>query len=248
MPELNCRNYCGKICMSVTPTGCEIFQNCTTTTPPDCTTCYDCEYPEMFYALFGTLIAFILAHSFHKCWINGYGCCSCFWGRGSVNTQYWTVKIPMPDFPYSQLTQPQRPVSRETFVAAAGGFFVLSFIATLVAFLIVNFIDYWVASNINNQEMCLKVWDWQTFHVGNGHWWHKGLFTCQNQVCFYRLFGLIATTWLSLWGLFMYWRYGLVVTVEQQQIKRYEARVEYGAGAGGSLAYGGASPIACTVQ
>lgn len=233
MPELGCHNFCGKVCVPVTP------QSAQTSTPlPTCTTCYDCEWMEMIYAVLCTIVAFIIANTIHKR-------CS---GQ-EVHAKFWTNDIRMPDMPYSQLTQPKRAISRDTWCQACTGMFFLSFVATLIAFTLVNFIDYVIAVHWLEEEMCLKIFEYQNYHI-RGTWWTEGsLSTCVNDVCFWRLAGLFLVVWMSLWLFFCYWRYHLQVTVEKQEIKRIEAKVEFGAGSGaGAFMNGGSSLIACTVQ
>jgi len=242
MPELGCHNLCGKVCTPVTPESLPIGGT-TTPMPPVCTTCYDCEVPEMFYAFWCTILAFMIAHTYHKCFSGAMK------GQTEAFTEkYFTNDVQMPDMPYSQLTQPKRAHFRGTCCPAATGMFFLSFFATLIAFCIVNSLDYVISVYWHQQEMCILLFDIQRFNV-RGHWWTEqgSLYTCHNQVCFYRLWGLFVAVWMSLWCLFCYWRYWLEVTVEKQEVKRVEAKIEYGGG-GGAFAYGGSSVVACTVQ
>jgi len=241
MPELGCLNMCAKVCTAVDP-------NTVSTSakpPPACLACYDCEVPDMLYAFWCTILAFMICNTYHKCCSGGKG----FFNSQSYTEKFWTEKIQMPEMPYSQLAQPKRAISRDTCCQACTGMFFLSFFSCLLAFTIVNLLDYLISVHWLQEEMCLKVFDWQNFHI-QGHWWiNHSIFTCMNGVCFYRLWGLFVTVWMSLWAIFCYWRYYLEVTVEQQEVKRVEAKIEYGGGGGaGAFAYGGSSMIACTVQ
>jgi len=199
----------------------------------------------MFYAFFCTILAFILCNTIDKC---RHGL--------KISEKVWSP-IQLPEMPYSQLTgAPERYYSTHTASAASFGFFFLSLFSCVFAFVVVNWVDFLIQTYWFEQEMCLKLFDIQSFNIQGpwetfgGQWWTENNFSCVNEVCFMRLFGLFFTIWMALWLLFVFWRYNqMEVTVEKQEIIRKEAKIEYGAKAGaGAFVHGGSSAVACTVQ
>jgi len=204
MPDLNCHNDCGKVCTPITP------KTLTTTTAPACTTCYDCEWDEVIYAFWGTLVCFWITHTIYRN------------TASTVQEWYWTQRNSVP---YSQLVGARNagPINPPICWHAIWGFGLLTLFTSLFSYyVVVSLANYTVVVLWQKKEMCLKVYDFQTALSGTNQWqtafhWSFGQFfstgsittrfACFNDVCPDRLLGLVVTTWLSLWMLFGYWSY-----------------------------------------
>jgi len=248
MPELGCDNSCGKVCKPPT-----VQSGTTTTAPQTCTTCYDCERSEMCYAFFCTILAFVICNTWHKHCYNGI-CAGRFIGTSAFESstqRSWNSDMRMPEQPYSQISPPLKALNQKTWPGACIGMFFLSFVSTLLAFTIVNCLDYCISVHWYGEEMCLKVFDWQNHYYLSGYWngGNDRTLTCHNKVCFFRLWGLFAAVWFSLWGLFCHWRFFLAVTVEKNVVTNNRVVAEHGGKSGiGMFAHGGDGLVACSVQ
>lgn len=218
---------------------------------PACVTCYDCEWDEVIYAFWGTLLVFWLVQ---------------FLYRNCVPQAYGWFWMPRDSVPYSQLTTvSQADFGRPgAFVPALLGFSLLTLICTVIVYyFILNMLNYLVIVVWQKKEMCLKVWDWQTNLGDNGYGWQTAFhfvfgelfttgynthrFSCYNDWCPLRLLGLVITTWLCLTALFGYWRYYyMIVETMQSKVETEELAVEMTAGGRGMA--NGAGYMPCVVQ
>jgi hypothetical protein len=230
MPDLNCYSVCGKFCKPV-----EV--QTVSTTPGGCRACYDCEIDEIWYAICATLLTFWLCQ---VCYNNT---------SGSWVAWAWSLKED-----YSPLLKPleigqEMPTS---WANACYAFGCLSLVYSFFSYYLINIINYWVVLLIRKNEMCLKVWDFQTalsafdspFNSVHYSIWHgERAYSCYNDVCPFRLWGMIFCTWFSIWALFAYWRFHLQLETVQIEAKREEFIIETGGGGGvfGAL-------TTCTVQ
>jgi len=221
----------------------------TTTTAPVCVTCYDCEWDEVIYAFWGTLLVFWLVQ---------------FCYRNCVPQNMRWFWMARDSVPYSQLTRvSQADFGRPgEYCPAVCAFSLLTLIVTFIVYYgILNMLNYLLIVVWQKKEMCLKIWDWQT-NLDNGYGWETAFhwvfgemfttgyatkrFSCFNDVCPLRLLGLVITTWLCLSALFAYWRYYLQIETMQSEVKTEETVVEMSAG-GRSMA-NGAGVMPCVVQ
>jgi hypothetical protein len=229
MPDLECSSTCGKFCEPVVP------KNFTTTSYPFCRVCYDCEVDEIWYAVFGTILTF---------WL-----CSCCYSSSQTSSWFWSGM----GKEYSPLVTAVEngAVNRPTWSRTTSAFGCMSLMMSFCSYYFINMVNYWIVVVLHKKEMCVKVWDFETalggaasaygsthFSLGTGH----SQYACYNDVCYFRMFGLIFCTWLSLWALFSYWFWHVQLETITVEAKREEVIVE--AGGGGGAAMGGL----CTVQ
>jgi hypothetical protein len=223
IPELNCTNNCGKYCEATVPQSVDVPKF----VQESCIVCYDCEFPEMIYAVLCTLIAFILCMTIYKC------CCMGRWADASYETIY---NGDHRDIANSPLLVPHKPGTTLCYACESCTFPILSLICTIIAFVIVNSLDFLITTSINEKEMCLKIFPWQHVNVGNGYWWREESWArqhpemCVNEVCQWRLIGLMTAVWLSLWALFVWFMWGVEITQTKTETTREVCQIEYGAG------------------
>jgi len=268
MPELHCHNDCGKVCLAVAP------KSVTTTTSPGvCKACYDCEWDEVIYAFWGTLLVFWLVQCCHRNCVTQD--MSWIWMPRDSLPPY-SLLNPQPGcrLPGAQVAQPDTTVTQADF-GRAGAFgpalFTFSLLTLIVTFIvyygILNMLNYLIVVVWWKKEMCLKIWSFQT-NLDQGYGWESALhwawfwfdsfafqngyatkrFNCFNDFCPERLLGLVITTWLCLTALFAHWRY-FYMTVEtaQSYVTTEETKVEMGPGIPGNMA-AGRSLLPCVVQ
>jgi len=222
MPDLKCSNNCGKECSLLTP------KTLTTTTVPACTSCYDCEFDEIWYAFFGTIIAFWLCQTTYKCTQDK----SFFW--------FWAEKTSADYSPLNPVFVTGK-VSPNYWQHAMFSFAVMSLFYSVLAYYFVNFMNYCVVVLSMKKEMCVKVWDWQSNLDSAMAGWQKAItfslshgdrsMSCVNDACPLRMWGMIIVTWLSLSALFSYWRFYMSLETVQTECKRVETVIEVGNGA-----------------
>jgi hypothetical protein len=226
MPDLECSSTCGKFC---TPANITTF----TTPPVPCRICYDCEVDEIWYAIFGTILTF---------WL----CSLCY---SSSTTSFWFWSSQKEYTPLVTAIE-NGAQDRKSWSSTVSAFGCMSLLMSFISYYFINIVNYLVVVNLGQKEMCVKVWDFQTalggaasafgtahFSLGVGH----TVYDCYNDVCYFRMFGLIFVTWLSLWALFAYWFFHVAIETITVEAKREEVVVQAGGG-------GGAAAGLCTVQ
>lgn len=205
IPEFNCSSYASKFCHRADLLSTNFEQAQPTYTP--CTTCYDCAYDDIAYAIAATILAFFILHPIHCHYF------SCSWKPGATHSKKIYDVGPPRSLRYTL------------------GFFLLtSLVWSVFAYLIVNMANYLVVVKLMEKEMCLKIFNFQTNNEtaaeGRNHFSlfgsldenHEDVYSCHNEVCPWRLVPLVLTTWLSLYVFFFIWRNRMIR--EGQNLKR----------------------------
>merc|ERR1712183_626029 len=97
-----------------------------------------------------------------------------------------------------------------------------------------------ISEDIMQTDQCLKIWDYQwNPNVGCNDGMCPGVIP--NKVCFWRLIALMVITWISIWILFVWWRFRALVAMKEVITIEREVMEAEGAGFGGGA---GIAPVA----